>query len=106
GPQGFIRPTIDVLLRRPSGAQAFVSPVLDTGSPYIVFDEETASNLELSLPFPRRVRGQGIGGAEVDLTFPADGEVLLFLSDYATEFYAWAPLVGFRSDPPAAGQPS
>jgi hypothetical protein len=69
--------------------------VLDSGSPYIAFDEQVAKNIGLRPPFARKVVGQGVGGQETLLSFPGDGEVQILLTDYVNGYCLWAPLVGF-----------
>jgi hypothetical protein len=95
GVEGFFRPTVEVLLRGPDGAVRRAEVLVDSGSPYIVFDEEVARDLGLGPPFPRRATGLAAGGGEVTVGFPEDGEVTVFLSDFRGGFYAWQPLVGF-----------
>jgi hypothetical protein len=103
GAEGHFRPAINVFLRGPSGASRVELAYLDSGSPYILFDEWVARELGLALPLPRHITGQGVGGHEVGISFPEKDEVVLFLSDYRSGYYAWRPLVGFLSPPPEAG---
>jgi hypothetical protein len=69
--------------------------LIDTGSPYIAFDLEVARLLGLPGPFRRRVSAKGVGGADLTLLFPEDGEVRILLSDFVTEYFVWSPLIGF-----------
>ncbi len=94
GKEGCFRPTVDVLLHGPKSASRQLM-LLDSASPYIVFDLEVAADIGLHGPFRRRVRAQGVGGAEVNLVFPEDGEVQLLLTDFVSEWAVWTPLVGF-----------
>jgi hypothetical protein len=94
GGDGYIRPTVDILVHGPKRATTH-RVVVDSASPYIVFDLEVAADIGLHGPFRRRVSAQGVGGAEVNLIFSDDGEVQLLLSDFVTEWAVWTPLVGF-----------
>jgi hypothetical protein len=95
GRDGFFRPELELLLRGRGNRQRVEMPRLDMGSPYILFDEWIAPALGLTLPFARRITAQAVDGSEIEIGFPEDGEVSLFLSDYRTGFYLWQPLVGF-----------
>jgi hypothetical protein len=94
GKEGFFRPTVDILLHGPK-AVSTQAALLDSGSPYIVFDLEVAADIGLRGPFRRRVRARGVGGSEVSLVFPEDGEVQLLLTDFLSGWSVWTPLVGF-----------
>jgi hypothetical protein len=104
GPEGFFRPTVEVLLRGPTNTVVKQVPLLDTGSPFIVFEQSVAEALGLSPPFGRRTTGRAAGGAELSIAFPEDGAVTVFLSDFREGFCAWQPLVGFLG--PRQGPPS
>jgi hypothetical protein len=92
--EGYFRPTVDILVHGPKSVSSQLA-VLDSGSPYIVFDLAVAADIGLPGPFRRRVSAQGVGGAEVNLVFPEDREVQLLLSDFISEWAVWTPLVGF-----------
>jgi hypothetical protein len=94
GEEGYFRPTVDILLHGPKSASTQLA-VFDSGSPYIVFDLTVAADIGLHGPFRQRVSAQGVGGAEVNLVFPEDGEVQLLLTDFVSEWAVWTPLVGF-----------
>jgi hypothetical protein len=102
GPTGHFCPVVDVFLRGPNDVVLARRAVIDTGSPYNVFDAETAAKLGLRPPFRRRVEATGVGGQPVDLTFPDDSTVRLLLSDFVNGYIVWAPLVGFVSPGKAA----
>ena len=95
GGQGHFRPAVDVLLRGREEVVLSRRAVLDSGSPYIAFDEQVAKDLGLRPPFARKVVGHGVGGQETLLSFPEDGEVQILLTDYVNGYCLWAPLVGF-----------
>ncbi len=99
GGMGFHRPIVNLLLYSRSGQVVKQDALLDTGSPYILFDESVAGSLGLSPPFRRQTSGQAAGGIELLLSFPEDGEVTLLLTDFHSEHYVWQPLVGFLRPP-------
>jgi hypothetical protein len=103
GDQAYCRPAIDILLRGPAGVVAS-SAIIDSGSPYILFDEMVVGELGLSPPFRRRVGAATAGGHDLPLTFPEDGQVRLLLTDFATDWCLWAPLIGFIESPGRGGR--
>jgi hypothetical protein len=103
GSDGFFRPTIEILLHGPTGASKEVA-LLDSGSPYIAFDLEVAEKIGVRGPFRRRVRARGVGGAEVTVVFPEDGEVQILLTDFVNDWSVWTPLVGFIKEDCPSGK--
>jgi hypothetical protein len=95
GSHGAFRPTVDLFLCGPGGLVTSRPAVIDTGSAYIAFDEPVAIDVGLQPPFNRVVHAQGAGGAPFDLTFPADGDIRILLTDHVTGYIVWAPPVGF-----------
>jgi hypothetical protein len=81
---------------------------LDTCCDYVVLASGVAASLGLTLPFSRQTGVSSAGGTQAaTFSFPPDGLVSLFVTDYRE--YAWlpGPLVGFHAPGPgAAGQRS
>jgi hypothetical protein len=94
GAEGYFRPTVDLFLHGPTGVVT-ERALIDTGSPYIAFDHQVAKDLGLQGRFRRRARARGVGGAEVTLSFPDDGEVQILLTDFTSGYCVWSPLIGF-----------
>jgi hypothetical protein len=78
---------------------------IDTGSDYVVFASTVASGVGLTLPQPRQVSFSGAAGSQAGtISFPPDGLVALFVTDYREYCYLPTPLIGFH--PPALRLPA
>jgi hypothetical protein len=106
GPIAYIRPAFDLYLVGPTGSVTRVLAQVDSASDYVALDPMMAQNLGLQLPFPRQTVVSGAGGHNLHLTFPPDGMVSLFITDYTEFYYLPDPLVGFHSPPPGAPRPA
>jgi hypothetical protein len=83
-----------------------LSAEVDTASDYIVLDPALAGSLGVSLPSPRQMPVGGAGGFSWMLSFPPDGQVALFVTDYREFCYLPASLVGFHPPPPLGTPPA
>jgi hypothetical protein len=105
GPLGFHRPIFDVYLIAQGGLIAKATPHLDTGSDYTIFSATIAQSLVLTLPFPRQTPISGAGGTYAStVSFPPDGLVSLFVTDYREYCYLPRPLIGFHQPGPGAAK--
>lgn len=105
GVTGFHRPAIDIYLVGPGGKLLCEPAQIDTGSDYTIFAAGAAASLGLSLPFPRQVGISGAGGTYTAIvSFPPDGFVSLFVTDYHEYCYLPRPLIGFHAPGPSAGK--
>jgi hypothetical protein len=103
GAMGFHRPTFDVFLITTGGLIAKATPHLDTGSDYTIFSATIAQSLLLGLPFPRQTPISGAAGTYAStVSFPMDGLVSLFVTDYREYCYLPRPLIGFHAPVPGA----
>jgi hypothetical protein len=103
GAMGFHRPSFDVFLIGPGGLIAREHPQLDTGADHTLFSPDLARHLGLSLPFPRQIAISGAAGTwSGAASFPPDGLVSLFVTDYREYCFLPAPLIGFL-DPSQGG---
>jgi hypothetical protein len=103
GPRGFPRPSIDVYLVTAGGVIYREHAQIDTGSDFTIFASGVATNLGLRLPYPRQTAFSGAAGTfQATASFPPDGTVSLFVTDYREFCYLPAPLVGFHPPGPAA----
>jgi hypothetical protein len=94
GREGAMRPTAVLLLRGPTGNVIVREAVIDTGSPYVCFSNEVADELQLPRPYRRTIDACGAAGDPIAIGFPDDGAIRLCISDFATEWFVWAPLIG------------
>lgn len=101
GRAGYFRPYLDLLLRGPTGEVAVRQAVIDTGSPYVCFSGEIIRDLALTPPFRRTIEARGAGGEPLEIGFPDDGLIQLFIADFTTEWFVWTPLVGILPTRPA-----
>ncbi len=105
GPTGYHRPIFDVFLAGPGNRILWAPAQVDTASDYVLFDAGVAASLGLTPPFPRQTAFSGAAGTQSSLlSFPDDGVVSLFVTDYQEYAYLPAPLVGFHPPGPAAAQ--
>jgi hypothetical protein len=76
---------------------------VDTRSDYVVFASSVAQRLGLTIPFARQAAFSGAAGTQAGvLSFPPDGLVSLFVTDFTEYCYLPAPLIAFH---PPAPQP-
>jgi hypothetical protein len=105
GAAGFHRPAFDLYLAGPGKQVICVPAQIDCASDYTVFAAKVAHGLGLSLPFPRQAGFTGAGGSySGTASFPPDGQVSLFVTDFHEYVYLPGPLIGFQA--PGAGQRS
>jgi hypothetical protein len=102
GALGFFRPVIDVFTVGPAGKVVRAAAQVDSASDYVALDPGVAVSLGLQPPFSRQFGASGAGGHRFGLTFPPDGTVSLFITDYREWYYLPAPLVGFHVAPSGA----
>src|SRR5262249_41147156 len=102
GAHGYHRPRFDVYAAGPGGLVYWVPAHVDTSSDFVVLRSVVAQRLGLRLPFPRQGRISGVGGPQAaTFSFPPDGLVSLFMTDYREYVYLPRPLVGFHAPSPA-----
>jgi hypothetical protein len=84
------------------------TPRIDTGADYTVIASDIALDLGLTLPFPRQLSISGAGGTYTGtVSFPPDGLVSMFVTDYREYCYLPTPLIGFHAlAPRGSGQRS
>jgi hypothetical protein len=100
GPLAHIRAAVDLFTVGPTGVVVRLPAQIDSASDYVGLDPMAAPGLGLRLPFGRQTVLSGAGGHALYLTFPPDGEVSLFVTDYREFVYLPRPLVGFHHPPP------
>lgn len=101
GPLGFHRPSFDVFLISTAGVIVRDHPRLDTGADHTIFASDIARQLGLALPFPRQIAISGAAGTwSGAASFPPDGLVSLFVTDYREYCYLPNPLIGFLAPGP------
>jgi hypothetical protein len=89
----------------PGGLVERTSAHIDTACDFVVLESGVALSLGLALPFPRQEGISGAAGTQAaTFSFPPDGLVSLFVTDYREYAFLPAPLVGFH--PPALGSVS
>jgi hypothetical protein len=102
GAMGYHRPIFDVFLIGPGNRITWEPAQVDTAADYVVLDSDVAQVFGLALPFGRRAGISGAGGSQSSIiSFPPDGLVSLFVTDYREYAYLPCPLVGFH--PPRTG---
>jgi hypothetical protein len=70
---------------------------LDSCSHYVLVGSDVAHSLRLPLLFPRQAAFSGAAGTQAGiLSFPPDGLVSLFATDYTEYCYLPAPLIAFH----------
>jgi hypothetical protein len=98
GAVGVARPTFDLYVVGPRGQWVTESAQIDTAADYTILASRVATTLGLSLPYPRQAQVSGIGGTRTaTVSFPPDGLVSLFVTDYREYAYLARPLVGFHA---------
>jgi hypothetical protein len=103
GALGFHRPVFDVIAIGPRGVICWEPARIDTGADETVFSSAVALSLGLTLPFPRQLTISGaLGTQAATLSFPPEGLVSLFVTDYTEYCYFPAPLIGFHPPGPTA----
>jgi hypothetical protein len=84
----------------PTGVVNWTAAQIDTSCDYVILEANLALSIGLSLPYPRQAAVSGAAGTQAaTFSFPPDGLVSLFVTDYREYAYLPAPLVGFH--PPA-----
>lgn len=100
GATGFRRPLLDIFLIGPAGVPIALQVQVDCASDYTALDATVSGSLGLTLPAARQIQFTGATVTQFgSLSFPPDGEVSLFVTDYTGYCYLPAPLIGFH--PPA-----
>jgi hypothetical protein len=103
GATGYSRPIFDVFLLGPGNRFTWEPALVDSGADWALFRAGVAAQLGFSLPFPRQTASSGAAGAQtLPQSFPDDGVVSLFVTDYREYAYLPCPLVGFHSPGPGA----
>jgi hypothetical protein len=104
GASGYHRPAFDVFAVGPGKRIDPFRAQIGTASDFVVLEAKVALNLGLVLPFARRVGISAGGRSQAStISFPPDGVVSLFVTDYREYAYLASPLIGFH--PPGAGSP-
>jgi hypothetical protein len=105
GALGYYRPIFDVFLIGPGNQIVRVPAQVDSASDWVVFEAGVAATLGLGFPMPRQTTLSGAAGTQsLTLSFPDDGVVSLFVTDYREYAYLPAPVIGFHQPGPAASQ--
>lgn len=95
------RPLIDVWLIGPNRRVERAQAQLDTAADYSLFRAALAPRLGVSLPAARRLALSGAAGTQTaTVSFPPDGQVSLFLTDYTEYYYLPSPLISFHPPGP------
>ncbi len=98
GPAGLPRPLFDLYVVGPGGRWVIEKAQIDTAADYSVLASPVAHRLGLSLPYARQGQVSGVGGRQTaTVSFPPDGVVSLFVTDYREYAYLSRPLVGFHA---------
>jgi hypothetical protein len=88
---------VDLFVVGPGGKFLVEPTQIDTAADYSLLASRLATGLGLSLPYPRQVQVSGAGGTQTaSVSFPPDGLVSLFVTDYREYGYLARPLVGFH----------
>ena len=99
---GYHLPRITVFAVGPGGLVDHTTAQIDTASDFVILESSVAQTLGLSLPFLRQQGVSGVAGTQAaTFSFPPDGLVSLFVTDYREFAYLPDLLVGFH--PPALG---
>ncbi len=102
GPLGYHRPKIDVFAVGPGGLVGWSTAQIDTSCDFVILEWKVAHALALTSPFPRQHPVSGAAGTQAaTFSFPPDGLVSLFVTDYREYAFLPAPLVGFHPPAPA-----
>jgi hypothetical protein len=98
GTAGLPRPLFDLYVVGPGGRWVVEKARVDTAADYTLLASQVARHLGLSLPYPRQVQVSGAAGTQTaTVSFPPDGLVSLFVTDYQEYGYLARPLVGFHA---------
>jgi hypothetical protein len=85
----------------PGNQVKWVPVQVDSASDYVVLSSTVAQSLGLTLPVPRQVMISGVAGVQATtFSFPPDGLVSLFVTDYNEFAYLSGPLIGFHAPGP------
>jgi len=86
GLTGYHRPIFDVFLVGPGNLITVAPAQIDTASDYVIFEAGVAPAIGITLPFPRQTAPSGAAGTQtLTLSFPPDGLVSLFVTDYTLD---------------------
>jgi hypothetical protein len=89
---------VDLYVLGPGGKFLVEPTQIDTAADYSLLASPLAAGLGLSLPYPRQVQVSGAAGMQTaTVSFPPDGLVSLFVTDYREYAYLTHPLVGFHA---------
>src|SRR5262245_5277909 len=98
GAAGLPRPVFTVFVVGPRGKFVYERSQIDTAADCSLFTFGVAQSLRLTLPFPRRMRMSSAAGTQTaTVSFPPDGLVSLFVTDFREFFYLPRPLLGFHA---------
>lgn len=98
GGQGLPRPRVDLFVIGPGGTFLIEPVQIDTAADYTLLASRLATGLKFPLPFSRQAQVSGAGGSWTSIvSFPPDGLVSLFVTDYREYAYLPRPLVGFHA---------
>jgi hypothetical protein len=92
----------------PGGLVDWVSAQIDSSSDFVVLASSLAMSIGLTPPFARQEGVSSAAGTQAaTFSFPPDGLVSLFVTDYREYAFLPTPLVGFHpSAPPGTRQRS
>jgi hypothetical protein len=97
GSTGYHRPAFTVFVIGPRNRITWATAHADTASDFVVLDSSVVSQLRLALPFTRSTGVSAASGTQAaTFSFPPDGVVSLFVTDYREFAYLPRPLVGFH----------
>jgi hypothetical protein len=89
---------VDLFVVGPGGKFLVEPTQIDTAADFSLLASRVAAGLGLSLPYPRRIQVSGAAGTQTaTVSFPPDGLVSLFVTDYREYGYLARPLVGFHA---------
>lgn len=98
GALGLPRPLVDLYVVGPRGKFLGEPAQVDTAADYSLLASRVAIGLGLTLPCSRQAQISGAGGTQSPtVSFPPDGLVSLFVTDYREYAYLSRPLVGFHA---------
>jgi hypothetical protein len=88
GTTGLPRPLVDLYVVGTGGRWVIEKAQIDTAADYSLLASQVAGRVGLSLPYPRQVRVSGMAGVQTaTVSFPPDGLVSLFVTDYSEYAY-------------------
>ena len=101
GRGGLRRPLVDIWLIGPNLRATVAQAQIDTAADFSLLEAGLAPSLGVSLPAARRLALSGAAGTQTaTVSFPPDGQVSLFLTDYTEYCYLPSPLIGFHPPGP------